>query len=148
MQNGVFSSKLHKVNTCFFTYVYTTWQHCKNLWYFCDTAHTFVAICWKLNKRWHNMRSCISPLLKYCYCVILSVIDLIHNQESYHQPNVLPSWQFWLGMLLVIWFQVNAICSPHNTHGSHALNDIHCDKIGRKLDYWSTDQYLNFLPTS
>jgi len=117
-------------------------------WYFCDTAHTFVAICWKLKWRWHNMSSRISPSLKYGYCVILSVLDLIHNQGSYHQPFVLPSWQFSLRTLLVIRFQFMAIPLRHDTHGPHTLNVIHCDKIGRKLEYWSIDQYLNFLPTS
>jgi len=100
-----------------------TQQHCKNLWHFCDTAHTFVTICWKLNRKWHNMRSRISPSLKYCYCVILSVLDLIHNQGSYHQPIALPSWHFSLRTLFVIRFQCMAIPSRHDTQSLYTECD-------------------------
>ena len=81
------------------------------------------------------MRSRISPSLKYRSCVILSVLDLIHKQKSNREPIELPSWQFSLRTLLVIRFQFVAIRSQHDTHGLPTLNAIHCDKIGRKLEY-------------
>jgi len=88
----------------------------------------------------------INPSPEHRYCVILSVLDLIHNQESCHQPIVLPTWQFSLRtllvirfqfMALVIRFQFMAIRSRHDKHRPHTLNVIHCDKICRKLEYRS-----------